>query len=124
MLCEPTCIDNEEKYGDNIIGNPLINLKRLTTNIGKLLVCQQFEQENALQMKLEERKYQEKCISYIETYYALTPTNEKKVIRQPCHNCIKQTSNCQRSYHEDYFSMNFSEHSNCLATAISHNGGS
>ena len=118
ILCEPTCLENEEKYGDNIIGNPLINLKRLTTNIEKLLVCQQCEQDNALQMKLEEGKYQEKFISYIETYYYLTTTNEKKVISQPCHNFNKQTSNRQRSSHEDYFSMNFSEHSNCLASAI------
>ena len=118
MLCEPTCLDNEEKDGDNIINNPFINLKILTTNIEKLLVCEQFEQENALQMKLEEGKYQEKCISYAETYYALTPTNEKKVIRQPCHNFNKQTSNRQRSYHEDYFSMNFYKHINCLASTI------
>ena len=69
-------------------------------------------------MKLEEGKYQEKCISYIETYYYLTPTNENKVIRQPCHNFNKQTSNRQRSYHEYYFSMNFYEYSNGLASTI------
>ena len=27
MLCEPTCLDNEEKEGDNLSGNRLINLK-------------------------------------------------------------------------------------------------
>ena len=39
MLCEPTCLDNEQKDGDNIIGNTLINLKILTTNVEKFLVC-------------------------------------------------------------------------------------
>ena len=33
MLWEPISSDNEEKGGDNIIGNRLINLKVLTTNI-------------------------------------------------------------------------------------------
>ena len=33
MLCEPTCLDNEKKEGDNISGNRLINLKIFTTNI-------------------------------------------------------------------------------------------
>ena len=54
MLCNRTCLDNEEKDGYNIIGNPLIKLKILTTNIQKLLVCQQCEQEKALKIKLEE----------------------------------------------------------------------
>ena len=54
ILCEPTCLDNKVKDGDDLIGNPLIKLKILTTNIDKLLVCQQCEQEKSLQMKLEE----------------------------------------------------------------------
>ena len=52
MLCEPTCLDNKEKEGDNLRVNSLINLKTLTTNIEKLVVCRQCAQEKALQMKL------------------------------------------------------------------------
>ena len=54
MLCEPTCLDKKEIDGDNLIINLFIKLKILTTNIDKLLVCQQCEQEKSLQMKLEE----------------------------------------------------------------------
>ena len=38
MLYEPTSSDNEEKEGDNLSGNHLINLKILTTNIKKISV--------------------------------------------------------------------------------------
>ena len=33
ILCEPICSDNENKEGDNLSGNRVINLKILTTNI-------------------------------------------------------------------------------------------
>ena len=33
IFCETACSDNEEKEGDDISGNCLINLKTLTTNI-------------------------------------------------------------------------------------------
>ena len=33
MLCEPISSDNEEKGGDNLSGNRLINLEILTTNV-------------------------------------------------------------------------------------------
>ena len=33
MLYEPTCLDNEDKEGDNLNGNHLVNLKTLTTII-------------------------------------------------------------------------------------------
>ena len=33
MLCETTCLDNEEKEGDDISSNCLISLKILKTNI-------------------------------------------------------------------------------------------
>ena len=54
MLYEPTCLDHEDKEGDNLIGNPFINLKILTTNLEKYLVCQQYEHEKDIQIKLEE----------------------------------------------------------------------
>ena len=58
MSCDPISSDNEEKEGDNISGNSLINLNTLTTNTEIFLVLQQFSQEKALQMKLEEERYQ------------------------------------------------------------------
>ena len=33
MLYDPTCLDDEEKEGDKLIVNRIINLKILTTNI-------------------------------------------------------------------------------------------
>ena len=39
MLCAPKITDNEEKEGDNLISNRLINLKIFTTNKEKILVC-------------------------------------------------------------------------------------
>ena len=36
MLCEPTCLENKDKEGDNTSCNSLINLKILTTNIDKI----------------------------------------------------------------------------------------
>ena len=39
MLYETTCLDNREKEVYNLSGNRLINLKILTTNIEKILLC-------------------------------------------------------------------------------------
>ena len=52
MLCDPTSSDNEEKEGDNLSGNCLINLKKLTTDIEKPLVCRKFSQGKGIQLKL------------------------------------------------------------------------
>ena len=41
MLYEPISSDNEEKEGDNLSGNHLINQNKLTTNIEIVLVFQQ-----------------------------------------------------------------------------------
>ena len=69
-------------------------------------------------MKLVDKRFQDNFISYVDTYYDLNPTNEKKGIRQIHHNFNKQKSNRQKSSHEDYFSMTFSDHSNGLASTI------
>ena len=60
MLCEPNISYNKEKERDNLSGNRLINLKILTTNIDNFLLCQQYAQEKAVLMKLEEERDQEK----------------------------------------------------------------
>ena len=39
MLCDPTCLDNEEEEGDNLSSNFIINLKILAKNGEKILVC-------------------------------------------------------------------------------------
>ena len=39
MLCDPTCLDNEEEEGDNLSSNFIINLKILAKNGEKFLVC-------------------------------------------------------------------------------------
>ena len=39
MMCESVNSDKEEKEGDVLNGNRIINLKNLITNIDKFLVC-------------------------------------------------------------------------------------
>ena len=50
-------------------------------------------------MKLEEEKYQETFISYVEAYYKVDPTYEQKGIRQLHHDYNKQKSDHQTSFH-------------------------
>ena len=51
--------DQEEKEGDWLNGNRIINLKNLITNIDKFLVCKECDVE--------------KLIDYVEDYFQLTP---------------------------------------------------
>ena len=41
MICESVNSDQEEKGGDVINGNHIINLKNLITKIDKFLVCKE-----------------------------------------------------------------------------------
>ena len=54
MLYERISSDNEDKEEDKIIGNHLVNLNKLITNIDNVLVCQTFAQNKYLHMKIEE----------------------------------------------------------------------
>ena len=45
MICESVNSDQEEKEGDVLNGNCIINLKNLITNIDKFLVCKWCAQE-------------------------------------------------------------------------------
>ena len=45
MMCESVNSDQEEKEGDVLNGNRVINLKNLFTNIDNLLVCKECAQE-------------------------------------------------------------------------------
>ena len=63
MMCESVKSDQEEKEGDVLNSNRIINLKNLITNID-FLVCKQCAQERELQIKLEKEKYVENFIDY------------------------------------------------------------
>ena len=52
MLCESVNSDQEEKEGDLLNGNRIINLNNLITNIDNVLVCKECAQERDLQIKL------------------------------------------------------------------------
>ena len=73
--------DQEEKVGDLLNGNGIINLYNLITNIDKVLVCKECAQERELQIKLEEKIDVENFIDYVEAYFLLTPSDEQKGIR-------------------------------------------
>ena len=58
MLSESVNTDQEEKEEDVLKGNCIINLKNLSTNIEKNLLCKECVKERDLQIKLEEGKEQ------------------------------------------------------------------
>ena len=53
MLCESVKSDQEEKEGDLLNGNRIINLNSFITNIDKILGCKECAQERDLHIKLE-----------------------------------------------------------------------
>ena len=65
MLCEYVNSDQEEKEGDLLNGNRIINLKNLITNMDKFLVCKECAQERDLQIKLEEERDVEKFMDSV-----------------------------------------------------------
>ena len=58
ILCEPTSSNNEKKEGNNLSGNPLVNLIFLTTNKEKFSVYRRCAHGKALHMKIEEERDQ------------------------------------------------------------------
>ena len=116
MMCESVNSDQEEKEGDAIKGNRIINLKNLITNIDNVLVCKECEQERELQIKLEEEKDVEKFIDYVEDYFKLTPPDKQKGVREIYEDFKKQTSHRQTTSHHDSFCMSISKHRNGLAS--------
>ena len=52
MMCESINSDQEEKEGDVLNGNRIINLNILFSNIDKFLVCKECAQEREQQIKL------------------------------------------------------------------------
>ena len=72
-MCESVNSDQEEKEGNLLNGNHIINLKNLITNIDQILVCKECAQERELQIKLEEERDVEMLIDCVEDYFQLTP---------------------------------------------------
>ena len=118
MICESVNSDQEEKEGDLLNGNRIINLNNLITNINNFLLCKECEQKRDLQIKLEEERYVEKFIDYVEAYFQLTPSDEQKGIRELHEDFNKQTYNGQKTYHQDLFCVSIFEHRNGLASTI------
>ena len=118
MMCESVNSDQEEKEGDVLNGNRIINLKNLITNIDKVLVCKECSQEKELQIKLEEERDVEKIIDCAKAYFQLTPPDEQKVVKELYEDFNKQTYNCQTTSHQDSFCVSISKHSNGIASTI------
>ena len=81
MICESVNSDQEEKEGDVLNGNVIINLNNLITNIDNFLMCKYCAQERKLQMKLEEERDVENFVDYVEACFQLTPSDEQKGVR-------------------------------------------
>ena len=81
MMCESINSDQEEKEGDVLNGNHIINLKNLISNIDTFLVCKECAQERELEIKLEEERDVENFFDYVEAYFQLTSPDEQKVAR-------------------------------------------
>ena len=118
MMCESINSDQEEKEGDVLNGNCIINLKNLITNIDVFLVCKECAKERELQIKLEQERDIEKSIDCVEAYFQLTPSDEQKGVREVYEDFKKQGYNRQTTSHQDSFCMSISEHINGLASTI------
>ena len=55
--------------------------------------------------KLQEERYVENFIDYVEAYFQLTPSDEQKGVRELQEDFNKQTYNCQKQSHQDSFCM-------------------
>ena len=65
MMCESVNSDQEEKEGDLLNGNRIINLKNFITNTDKFCMCKECAQERELEIKLEEERDVENFIDYV-----------------------------------------------------------
>ena len=70
MLCESVNSDPEGKEGDLLNGNRIINLKSLTTNMDKFLVCKECAQEKDIHIKLENKRDVGNFVDYVEYYFS------------------------------------------------------
>ena len=82
MMCESVNSNQEEKEGDVLNGNRIINLNNFITNIDIFLVCKECPKERELQIKLEKERDVEKFIGCVEAYFQLIPSDEHTGIRE------------------------------------------
>ena len=66
MMCESVNSDQEEKQGDVLNGNRIINLNNLITNIDNILVCKECAQERELKNKIRRGKRINKALGDVE----------------------------------------------------------
>ena len=81
MMCQSINSDQEEKEGDVLNGNHIVNLKNFITNIDNVLVSKECAQESEIQIKLEEEIDVENFIEYIEANFQLKKTDEQKRVK-------------------------------------------
>ena len=79
---------------------------------------QECAHERDLQIKLDEERYVEIFIDYVEDYFQLTPSDEQRVIKELHEDFNKQTYNRQTTSHHDSFCMSISENRTGLASTI------
>ena len=82
MMCKVINSDEEEKEGDVLNGNRIINLNNFISNIDKFLVCKECAHERELQIKVEEERDVEHFFGYVEAYFQLTPPDKQKGVRE------------------------------------------
>ena len=70
MMCEYINSDQEEKEGDLLNGNCIINLENLISNIDKFLVSKECAQERELRIKLEEERYVENSLIMLRLIFS------------------------------------------------------
>ena len=66
MMCESVNSDQEEKEGDVLNNNRIINLNNLISKIDTFLVCKECAQERELQIKLEGERDVEQFVDFVE----------------------------------------------------------
>ena len=81
-------------------------------------MCKYCAQERELRIKLEQERYVEKFIDYVEAYFQITPPYEQKVVRELYDDFNKQTYNRQTISRQDSLCMSISEHNNDLDSTI------
>ena len=69
MMCGCINSNQEEKEGDVLNGNRIINLKNFITKMDKVLLCKECAQERYRQIELEEEQDVENFIDYDEAYF-------------------------------------------------------
>ena len=81
-------------------------------------MCKECAHERDLQIKLDEEKEQENFVDYVQDYFQLTASDERKGIRELHKDFKKQKSHRQTTSHQDSFCMPISEHSNGLDSTV------